>query len=177
MPPPFVYYLLISSFFATGFFFVLGVTLTALFRWNVSDAFSGSAVLFYSAFLFTGVFRVIKDAWSYWPYAFHSSKFLRAVPSGTNSSGAWLKNLSPFATSGAAALFVAGVTILKYNAAVEKAITPAPAKSAPTPAFASKRGAFKIGARIVPLISKNAMVSGRIQPVYNKRCADISRGA
>ena len=115
MPPPFVYYLLISSFFATGFFFVLGVTLTALFRWNVSDAFSGSAVLFYSAFLFTGVFRVIKDAWSYWPYAFHSSKFLRAVPSGTNSSGAWLKNLSPFATSGAAALFVAGVFAFAWS--------------------------------------------------------------
>ncbi len=98
MPPPFPLYLLISSAFAAGFFVLLGVILTALVRWNTADPLSPAALSFYGAFLFVGVLRVIKDAWAYWPYAFHSAKFLRRPPAATIEAGpqarTWLR-LSP----------------------------------------------------------------------------------
>ncbi|MCR9144051.1 MAG: hypothetical protein NXI24_17520 [bacterium] len=106
MPPPFPVYLLISSGFAAGFFVLLGLILSGLVRLNTNDAASPAALLFYGAFLFTGVLRIIKDAWAYWPYAFHSGKFLRHTPeSGAGYSG-WLRMSPGFAAGVSALLFV-----------------------------------------------------------------------
>ncbi|MEQ9366466.1 MAG: hypothetical protein RIF32_19655, partial [Leptospirales bacterium] len=105
MPPPFPLYLLISSAFATGFFVLLGLILSALVRWNTTDFSSGAALLFYAAFMFTGVLRIIKDAWAYWPYAFHSGKFLRHNPN-TGGGVAWLRLSPGLAAVLTAALFV-----------------------------------------------------------------------
>lgn len=115
MPPPFPLYLLISSVFATGFFVLLGAILTALVRWNAGDVFSPAALLFYAAFLFTGVLRILKDAWAYWPYAFHSGKFLRRNPTeGYGSRRSWLQ-LSPGLSGAAIAIAIVGtVTSLVY---------------------------------------------------------------